>query len=332
MFAASAAVSVGGAWVASRVLSTHPGRLVLVAGWMAALAIASVQLPRWWRSELEYIVTDRHVIVKRGRFRRTIDRRTLSYARIRWDHRDPTCGDLELVRAVRAGALRRRLSVTLYGVSSPDRVWAILREVDAGPATGSRERPLAQRLDEGERVRWAGRPAAARWAWVPHSRRALVGAAMTVGLAALSLDMALQGSHALERVLAAGLEPGSSAFVVLAGSLVLSIAVLGALAVGIGYVSLVRPVLRLRGTRYLVTNRRVLVQRGLEELHLDRDRVRLVEERPSPFAPRWRDLVLVLDDSERQGSRLIDASSRGLAPVFRRVDDLDGARAALAEG
>ena len=48
--------------------------------------------------------------MRRGRLRRSIDRREISYARIHWDPKRPGIGDLEIVRAVPTGALRRRLS------------------------------------------------------------------------------------------------------------------------------------------------------------------------------------------------------------------------------
>src|SRR5690606_31043476 len=109
--------------------------------------------------------TDNHIIVKRGRFRRSIERRAISYARIRWHAQAPGTGDLELVRAVPTGALRRRLTIVLPNLAAPDRVWAIIRGVPTASSGGDGHVPLAQRLDEGERVLWSGRPAADWRAW-----------------------------------------------------------------------------------------------------------------------------------------------------------------------
>ena len=64
------------------------------------------------------------------------------------------------MRAVPTGALRRTLTLTLHDVEAPDRLWAIIRGVEPSAPLGSGERPLAQRLDEGERVLWSGAPLA----------------------------------------------------------------------------------------------------------------------------------------------------------------------------
>ena len=103
------------------------GGLLAFAAWMATLGIALNFGPRWWRSELEFILTDRHIVMRRGRLRRSIDRREVSYARIHWNPKRPGIGDLEIVRAVPTGALRRRLMLRLQSITAPDRVWAIVR-------------------------------------------------------------------------------------------------------------------------------------------------------------------------------------------------------------
>src|SRR5262249_54176101 len=134
------------------VSSVHAGvgSLILFAAWCSTLALAARYGPAIWRSEIEYVVTDRHVMWKRGRIRRTIDRSAISYARIHWNPSISGVGDLELVRAVPTGALRRRLSLLLPGVVGPDRLWAIIRGIPASGGAGDGHRPLAQRLDEGD--------------------------------------------------------------------------------------------------------------------------------------------------------------------------------------
>ena len=49
---------------------------------------AAWRVPLWWRSQVEYLVTDKHVIWRRGRLRRSIDIRQISYALVRWNPRD----------------------------------------------------------------------------------------------------------------------------------------------------------------------------------------------------------------------------------------------------
>lgn len=93
-------------------LGVRTGGLIVLAGWCATIAVAAWRLPILFTQRLEYLVTDKHVIWRWGRLRRTIDRDAISYALVRWAP-DGRVGDLELVRAVPTGALRRTLRVTL---------------------------------------------------------------------------------------------------------------------------------------------------------------------------------------------------------------------------
>ena len=111
--AVSAAVATASAIVVATAMGIRPSALLAFAAWMTTLALAFEIGPRWWFAALEFTVTDRHIIMRRGRLRRTIDVREISYARIHWNARLPGIGDLELVRAVPTGALRRRLSILL---------------------------------------------------------------------------------------------------------------------------------------------------------------------------------------------------------------------------
>jgi hypothetical protein len=79
-------------------------------------------------------------------------------------------------------------------------------------------------------------------------------------------------------------------------------------------------------TRYLVTNKRVLIQRRSEELHLDRSKILDVIE--TPKGDGLYDLFLVLDGPR---ARAVAASgafgeiARGpnLRPVFEAVEDAE---------
>src|ERR1700728_4414718 len=117
-------VSLSYAVVVSKSLDVPVGGMVLFSAWMAALSLGAWRFPIWWRSQLEYLVTERHVIWRRGRIRRSTEIRQISYALIRWSTKDASTGDLVLVRAVPTGALRRTLSLTLQDVEGPDRLWA----------------------------------------------------------------------------------------------------------------------------------------------------------------------------------------------------------------
>ncbi len=109
--------------VVEKALGVRVDGMVLFAAWCAALGLAAWRVPVWWRSRIEYVVTDRHVFWRRGRIRRSIDIGQISYALVRWSARHASVGDLVLVRAVPTGALRRTLSLTLPEVDAPDRLW-----------------------------------------------------------------------------------------------------------------------------------------------------------------------------------------------------------------
>src|SRR5436190_15068621 len=83
LFALSA-VAVCFAVVISFTLHETPTEPMLFAGWAAILGVLVIQAPKIWLERVEYIVTERHVIMQRGPFRRTIERRAISFVRIRW--------------------------------------------------------------------------------------------------------------------------------------------------------------------------------------------------------------------------------------------------------
>ena len=306
-------------------LHLRVGSMIFFAGWCATLALASWRGPLLWRARVEYIVTDRHVIWRRGRLRRTIDRAAISYARILWDPRDPTVGDLVLVRAVPTGALRRTLSLSLAEVEAPDRLWALVRGVEPTPSLGVRDRPLAQRLDDGERVLWSATPLGSTW-----SARRMATAALAIFLALASVRMVLRANVSVRHVLGVHALP-ASVLVLLVAGVALGAALLIAVALGVGYSAWVRPSRLARATRYLVTNRRVLIRRGYEELHLDRSRIAYVIDAPSRHL---HDLFLVLDGPQARGMATSGAfgaygDDGKLAPVLSAIDDAETVGAIL---
>lgn len=329
--AITSAIATTSAVVVASALKAQPGGLLAFAAWMATLAIALSALPKWWLSGLEFMVTDRHIIVRRGRFRRFIDRRAVSFARIRWHRKQPGIGDLELVRAVPTGAMRRRLTILMHGLVAPDRVWAIIRDVTPATPAGDGQRLLAQRLDEGERVLWSAQPEPTWRAWIPTDGRAIgsIGIALLLGAAAVLT--AQHAVHALRTVARAGLDPETPTFVALAASLSLAIVLLGGAALAILYQVIVVPARLLVSTRYMITDRRVLIQQGDEELHLDRSHIVDVIDAPSKGG--LRDVFLVLDGPHARalaaGGAFGEAPQQGLQPVLRRVEDVDAIRRVL---
>ena len=327
-----AVVTLGYAIVVSVSLDVSVSGMLVFAAWCATIALGAWRIPLYWRAQVEYIVTDKHVIWRRGRIRRTIDRAAISYAIIRWNRRDPTSGDLVLIRAVPTGALRRTLSLTLSDVDAPDRLWAAVRGVASGAPLGNGDRPLAQRLDEGERVLWSAVPLASTWT-VRRSAMAIVGALVL----ATFVDSMVRAIPAIARLARTHALPTPML------ALVAAIAGLGsclllAVAVGIGYAAFVRPVRLSRATRYYVTDTRVLIRRGDEELHLDRSRITYVIDAPSGSAITrdstrvLHDVFLVLDGPQARALAASGAFGSGndaltdggvLRPVFTAILDAE---------
>jgi hypothetical protein len=303
------------------------GSLLAFGLWSATLALAAWRLPLWFRSSARYVVTEKHVIWQRGRLRRSIDRNAISYAIIRWNPSVPGVGDLVLERVVPTGALKRTLSVTLSNVEGPDRLWAIVRGLIPNAPLGDGNRPLAQRLDDGERVLWTARPWASRWT----SRRVATafGGAL---LAFAAVHVFLRSARPIARVLRAHSLP-APASAVLIGGVGLVVLLLAGVACFVAYSAVLRPWLLARATRYFVTDRRVLIRRGTEELHLDRERIAYVITAPWREGSARRDVYLVLDGPQARAFSPSGAfggtDEQRLVPMFTAVDDADTATEVL---
>jgi hypothetical protein len=321
-----AVVALGFAVVIATSLHLPVGGMLLFSAWCATIALAAWRGPQLWQSHVEYLVTDKHVIWRRGRIRRTIARDAISYALIRWSDRDPGVGDIVLVRAVPTGALRRTLRLTLTDVVGPDRLWAIVRGLTPGAPLGDGERPLTQRLDEGERVLWTGTPLASPW-----TTRRVATASIAVVLAIAAVRMIAHAAPALARVLGLHALPAAS-FAVLTAAVGLSVLLVLAVAIGVAYAACVRPVRLAHRTRYLVTDRRVLIRRDREELHLDRGRIAYVITAP---VKHLSDVFLVLDGPQARafapfGAFGGDAGDQ-LRPVLLAIEDADTVGSILRE-
>lgn len=324
--ATMAATSVAFAIVIATSLRQPIGSLLLFGAWSASLALAFWRIPLWFRASAEYIVTEKRVIWRRGRLRRSIDRAAISYAVVRW--KAPGVGDLVLERAVPTGALRRTLSLTLADVEAPDRLWAIVRGLVPGAPLGDGRRPLAQRLDDGERVLWSARPWGSRW-----TARRSGTAAVGLLLAAASVWVSFRSALPIGRVLRTHqLAPATAATLI--GAVALVVLLLAGVAVFVGYTAVLRPWLLRRETRYFVTDRRVLIRRGSEELHLDRGHIAYVITAPWREGSPRRDLYLVLDGPQARAFSPSGAFGGGnpderLVPMFAAIEDADAATAVL---
>jgi hypothetical protein len=125
--------------------------------------------------------------------------------------------------------------------------------------------------------------------------------------------------------------PESVAFVALVAAFSLTIVLLLVGGAALLYASVVRPARLEARTRYLITDRRVLIQRGDEELHLDRSRI--VDVIDAPVAGGVRDVFLVLDGPRARAvaasGAFGEAAGVGLQPVLRRVADAESVRRIL---
>jgi hypothetical protein len=160
--------------------------------------------------------------------------------------------------------------------------------------------------------------------------------AIALGMLGVSVTISWRGAIALERVLQSGLAASSFAFVALVLGLVMSVLLVLSVAVFLAYSSSIRPGYLVNHTRYLVTNSRVLIQRGAEELHLDREKI--VEVIDTPIGEGLSTVFIVLDGPRARAlaaSGAFGEIDRGpnLRPVFESVQDAESlSRILLGEG
>jgi hypothetical protein len=191
---------------------------------------------------------------------------------------------------------------------------------------------LAQRLEPGERVLWSARPHPTRLSYLPQGPRRwlTVGLALTVLVAVLAMSERMV--DILQELIGAGFATNSFAFAALLAGAGTTVALLVAVSTYLLHSAVLLPAHNLRHTSYFVTNQRVLIQRGLEELHLDRSRV--IDLLTVPALKGANDIFLVLDGPRARALALSGAFGeieRGLQlrPVLESVDDVDGVRQAL---
>jgi len=330
-----AIVAIAFAFVRATALAQSPTASLLFAGWALTVGLLSRSVPPWWASGSVFTVTARSVIWQRGPFRRSLDRAAISYARITWSARSAHIGTLELVRAVPTGVLRRRLAVRFEGLESPDGVLAIIRGAQGVASPGHGTLPIAQRLDRDERVLWAARPLPSLRAYLPRNAEEWSLVAAAIGLVAISIALSLRTVALERRVLAAGYTLKSVPFWALALGMGVAVAVILGTAIFLGKSTLVRRARALRETRYIISNKRVLIQRGREELHLERNRI--IDVIDAPAGEGTRTLFLVIDGPRARAlatSGAFGEAEHGpdLRPVFECVNDSDGARKVLRGG
>jgi hypothetical protein len=309
------------------VVAELPGtnNAVAVASLLAACAIASLAAPRWLFGDLAYLVTDKRVLVRRGRFVRSMERRKLTYARILWHRSVPVVGHLELVVAVPFGPLARRLRLVLRDVREPDRLLALVRDERPSEAVGDRTVPLADRLDEDELVEWGGHPQGWHLGWREIATTALgllvTGVGVAYGYRNVGILLDLEGL---------GLAVRSSAWAMLFSAVFISWVCILAIGLGLVWHGVIRARRLGADTEYLLTDRRVLIRRGATELSVERSRVVEVAAQPAPGGLSHLFLVLDAPQSralEDSGAlRPILPARDAVPPVLFELADPEGVR------
>ncbi len=321
----------------ARTLHARVDALLLLGAWCATLAILVRWAPQWWHLGAEVWVTDRRVVWKRGAFARSIERAGISFARIHWQP-SREFGDLTLVRDVPTGALGRRLTLTLRGIERPDLVWDVIRGLDPSslplaPALGG-SRPLGQRLEADERVVWSECPLTSWRRFLPQTSRDRAACALGLLAFATMARTVIAYVPAARHVLAGGVAPDSLGFVALVAAMASASALLLGVGASLLWSAVVRPGLLLHSTRYWITNRRVVIAQGPEELQLDRSRIVDVIDAPAAGVHACHDLFLILDGPRARAVALQGAFGGGsgpreLRPVLRNVLDPEAVRRVL---
>ncbi len=315
-------VALSFAVLVSRVSGASPTNLLVSSAWMASVALLCWKVPLIWRAGVEYCVTENHVIWRRGGFSRSISREAISYARIHWDDASKKRGDLVLVRTIPTGSLGQTLTIRLSGIDAPDRLWQLIRG-EASPASID---PESQNEESGERVLWTAKSHAATW-----NIKRITLAFGSVVMVATAVRMWLRFIPLTSRVIEAqSLSVGLAAIFILA--VAMSIFLASGVALAFVYAAFFAPVRAARGTRYTVTDKRVIIQRGNSELLLDRAKISYVVQTTSG---RLHDLFLIID---RPNARALIASGAivaggdsELSPALLAIDDPSVVSAILSD-
>jgi hypothetical protein len=300
-----------------------------MAFYLLVLAVGVRSMPRYMLDPCEYMITDRQVIWKRGKLRRTIDRRAITYARIHWHRSVAGVGHLELVRATPFGPLSRKERLFLHDVVAPDVLFARIREAEPAEFAGYADVKLTDRLDRGEVVLWGGAPTG----WRLGSAEAFTAALGTLVLIAAGFYAYRTGGIllGLEHV---GLSVRSPTWMML----FLAIAISGSVMFIAGGALLWHGVWGARDggmqTEYLLTDTRLLIRRGLIELSVDRRRIVDIAELPSTGGSHNLHLILDAPDARALADNgalgLLSPPRSTVPPVLYEVSDLEVLRELLS--
>lgn len=305
--------------------------MAFLAFYLLLTSIAVFVLPRFHLDPCEYMVTDKHVIWRRGSVRRAMDRRAITYARIHWHRSVPGVGHLELVRAVPFGPLARKQRLTFHDVPAPDRLFALIRGTEPAEHSGYGDVRLTDRLDPDEHVIWGSGPAGLRIG-AAEALTAVSGFLVVIAGAAYLY----RTSSILVGLEEVGLPVQSVTWILLFSAIVISSFTI----IGVGGVLMWKGIWGARAdgslTEYLLTDTRLLIRRGLTELSVDRRRI--VDVADIPTAGGCSNLVLILDGphgralDDNGALSMFTSPPRALVPpVLYEVDDPSYVRGLLLD-
>ncbi|MGC4064689.1 MAG: hypothetical protein QM784_08610 [Polyangiaceae bacterium] len=185
----------------------------------------------------------------------------------------------------------------------------------------------------GERILWSAKPLPSLRAYLPTGTNQWYLSTIALTLFAIGVFLAIKSVYVLERLASAGLNPTSFSFWAL--TIGLALGLIAVVTVGAFIVNSVvgQRARSLRDTRYLISNKRVLIQCGRDELHLDRRHIVDIIDTPAGLGKM--NLFLVLDGPRARALAASGAfgeyAARGLEllPVFECVQDAEGAKVAL---
>ncbi len=216
----------------------------------------------------------------------------------------------------------------LRSVLAPDRIYACIRGVTPAQHLGDPDVPLAERLDRDEHVLWGGGPQGWLLGWrdllTATTGASVLWVATRYGAEAFGLVLGLEQL---------GLQVRSWTWLLLFLATALSWSVIVCVGAWLAWHGLWRARAMGRDTEYIVTNRRVLIRRGLTELSLDRRGI--VDVAVVPVADGCRHLFLILDAPEARalsdsGAMTPLTPARDLVPpVLYELRDADGVRELL---
>jgi hypothetical protein len=282
----------------------------LVAAYLTIVALGFRLVPHYSLDPCVFAISDRRVFWKRGRLTRIIERNAITFARIHWHRVVPGLGTLELVRSVPFGPLSRQQRVVLHDVIAPDILFALICDAESSEFAGYADVRLTDRLDRDERVLWGASPEG----YLLGARElttALLGVMALIGggIYGYRTGRVLIGLEDL------GLSVFSWTWVLLFSAIALTLAIIGATGATLLWHGLWGARAAGRETEYVLTDKRLLIRRGLTELSVDRKRIFDVADVPTFGGAH--NLFLILDGP--QGRALSDNGALSALPPSRSL-------------